>query len=809
MARANAAKGMTRADAVWDASSLSRATRGVGGKLPARWTIVLCGLCVAGMLVAVICFAQQLRQRVIDDAKLELEMRGGFILRELTAVLASHSAGDLRERLVSLTSDKSISRGAHLLITGADGRLICGTPLAVADATIKDLLSHGALGPERLTLSDGAQALALVKELPAPLGKLAFVHPIDAALSQWRATAWPFALLVAMTAGLALVVICISHRRRERLEHSEATSRMMRHRLETALSRGRCGLWDWDIANRRIHWSASMYELIGARPSSRSLSCEDVNIRLHPADGGIERIAQLLAAPGAKSIDHEFRIAHADGRWIWLRARGELVTGANPGNKHLVGIAVDVTEQKALAEHSERANRHLRDAVDSISEAFVLWDAGNRLVTCNAKFTDLHGLERGVALSGAPYSEVMSRSSALSIEAKECPRIERSGFERTYEARLADGRWLQINERRTKEGGYVSVGADITQLKLNQEKLLDSERRLMATVADLTKSRQTLEVQKQKLAILAEKYHHQKAEAEAASRAKSQFLANMNHELRTPLNHIIGFSELMTAQTFGALGSKKYLEYAQDIHRAGAELQELLCDILDMSQLEAGGMRLAEQDVDVSEAFVDSQQAWRRRANDKRLETKIEIEPGLRCRGDAKALSRIFGILLSNSAKFTQPEGSVRVVARRRGAKVSIIVADTGCGIEKSALSRLGKPFEQPSTVMENGMKGSGLGLAIAVSLLSLQGGRLRIRSRIGVGSILVLEAPAPKAARPELRLIENDRAAERQRQDSPTSSRQAFSRMPRDAGPALLAAIGSDSVARNPGPLSSMRKTP
>ncbi len=129
---------------------------------------------------------------------------------------------------------------------------------------------------------------------------------------------------------------------------------------------------------------------------------------------------------------------------------------------------------------------------------------------------------------------------------------------RTFEAQLNDGRWMHISERRTKDGGYVCVGTDITKIKQHEQKLIEGEKRRIATINDLRQSQQALERQTDELADLAGKYAEEKNRAEEANQAKSKFLANMSHELRTPLNAIIGFSEIMEAAMFGPLGTDKY-----------------------------------------------------------------------------------------------------------------------------------------------------------------------------------------------------------------------------------------------------------
>src|ERR1700677_5351028 len=163
---------------------------------------------------------------------------------------------------------------------------------------------------------------------------------------------------------------------------------------------------------------------------------------------------------------------------------------------------------------------------------------------------------------------------------------------RTFEAQLDDGSWLHISERRTKDGGYVSVGTDITRIKEHEQKLVDNDLRLRATVIDLKRSQTALERQAIELADLAEKYSEEKNRAEEANQTKSKFLANMSHELRTPLNAIIGFSEIMEAAMFGPLGVDKYREYSRDIRESGRYLLDVINDILDMPKIEAGGIHL-------------------------------------------------------------------------------------------------------------------------------------------------------------------------------------------------------------------------
>src|SRR6202042_2870168 len=144
-------------------------------------------------------------------------------------------------------------------------------------------------------------------------------------------------------------------------------------------------------------------------------------------------------------------------------------------------------------------------------------------------------------------------------------------------------------------------------------------KRQKATIDDLRKSEEALKLHTEQLADLAEKYAEEKTRAEEANAAKSKFLANMSHELRTPLNAIIGFSEIMEAAMFGPLGADKYSEYSRDIRESGQYLLEFINNILDMSKIEAGGIRLALEETELDAVFADCLRVVWARANEKHL----------------------------------------------------------------------------------------------------------------------------------------------------------------------------------------------
>ncbi len=705
-------------------------------------TVVLAAICLS---VFGVHDAIESRKAVYESAVDEIDMVATGLKAEINLLARKNETG------LPTFTPRVFAHGREIYLANESGVVISHMPKRdVSGANLQDVMGTtqpltffaDTAGAMQITMADGREALAAVRTLDAPYGQLALIQPMRDVYAAWRMDVLRGALLII--GFLALIALGARAYLREFTQRSEAEEARagLRQRFDAALARGRCGLWDWDIARGRIYWSSSMYDILGLEQTEEFLSFGDVNALMHPEDGDLQAMAEMLAASQSNALDHAFRMRNAKGEWLWIRARAEIMRQGAQANPHLVGIAVDISDQKTLIERTATADMRLRDAIETISEAFVLWDADNRLVMCNSKFQSLHNLPADAAISGTPYADLMAAGSSPNIQAQIPLGARPVSGARTYEARLTDGRWLQINERRTKDGGYVSVGTDISKLKIHEERLLDSERRLMATIADLRKSRQTLETQAQQLADLAEKYLEQKAEAETANRAKSEFLANMSHELRTPLNAIIGFAEMMEHETFGALGCAKYVDYSSHIRESGQHLLGVISDVLDMSRLESGKVTLHPERFEIDSAVSRAIEALRLAAEEKNIKLEAESLPNTKVFADHNAIEKVLVSLLRNSVKFTPEGGRISLRSRVDDDELVLYVEDTGVGIAPEILPKLGRPFAQVDSPLENGNKGSGLGLAIARSLIELHGGALTLRSSLGAGTIVRIRLP-------------------------------------------------------------------
>jgi signal transduction histidine kinase len=241
--------------------------------------------------------------------------------------------------------------------------------------------------------------------------------------------------------------------------------------------------------------------------------------------------------------------------------------------------------------------------------------------------------------------------------------------------------------------------------------------------------------------------------SEAASRAKSEFLANISHELRTPLNAIIGFAELIRAELHGPLGSARYVDYVSDIHESGSHLLGIINDILDLSKAEAGRMDLDEDAIDPVELIAAVCRLVRHRTEAAGLEIEPRIAPRLpRFKADERKLKQILLNLLSNAVKFTPPGGRVTVEAEVTSAgELRLAVLDTGIGIAAADLERVLEPFAQVDGSLARKYQGTGLGLPLTKAMVERHGGRFELESRPGEGTCAALFLPRSRTIGPEI----------------------------------------------------------
>ena len=271
-------------------------------------------------------------------------------------------------------------------------------------------------------------------------------------------------------------------------------------------------------------------------------------------------------------------------------------------------------------------------------------------------------------------------------------------------------------------------------------KLYQSETDLAERVAELEAVRTDLETQQ--FALL-----RARDDAQAANKAKSAFLAMMSHELRTPLNAIMGFSEVIQGETFGPVGTPRYIEYAGNIYGAGKHLLTLINDILDLSKVESGKEELLEEELDIEDLSGAVLKLVAARAERGGISMPIELAPGLpTLLADERKLKQILVNILSNAIKFTPAGGEVRFkVGCASDGGYLFEVTDTGIGMAPEDIPKALSPFGQIGGVLSRTHEGTGLGLPLTKALTELHGSTLEIQSAVEQGTRVRIRFPAAR----------------------------------------------------------------
>jgi signal transduction histidine kinase len=282
------------------------------------------------------------------------------------------------------------------------------------------------------------------------------------------------------------------------------------------------------------------------------------------------------------------------------------------------------------------------------------------------------------------------------------------------------------------------------RLSVTLKESLQSRHERMTLAADLSARNAELARAIERLGSVNAQLQETQALAEAANKAKSEFLSNMSHELRTPLNAIIGFSEIIKDQAFGPVGQPRYSEYANDIYESGRSLLQLINDVLDLSKVEAGKMELQRTFVDVADTLGRCMRLIKDRAAKSRVQLETAFDPSVPLLFADEGRLRQIGLnLLSNAVKFTPAGGKVRVSSSvDPSGAIAIAVSDTGIGMSAADVKVALERFGQAASSLSRPYEGTGLGLPLTKAMVDLHGGHLDITSAPGKGTTVTVTFP-------------------------------------------------------------------
>jgi PAS domain S-box-containing protein len=407
--------------------------------------------------------------------------------------------------------------------------------------------------------------------------------------------------------------------------------------------------------------------------------------------------------------------------WIfWDKQVGAAVVGPT-GIVAVLGFVL-VAEVRWRAERiASNTIRLYHLLADHSSDMIVSFDPHTQQRTyVSPSCRRLYGYEPEEAMAMAA-TEIIHPDDLPAIEAA-LKKLDHSGQGTvTYRGRRKDGTYIWVEASLTASRNPATGGTEIVSVVRDVNDRVHSELALRDA----------------------------KRQADAANRAKSEFLSTISHELRTPLNAVIGFSEIMQRELLGPIGNDKYRSYVVDIQTSGTLLLNVINDILDLSKAEAGRLELTENTFDVEESTRGVLRLLNPRIEDGGLCAEIDMPSDLpMLRADERKTQQVLLNLLSNAVKFTLPGGRIDVVGRfDQETGIIIRVIDTGIGIEPANIDAVFEPFMQIDSALSRKNDGTGLGLSVVKALMEQHQGRVELKSTVGSGTEVIIIFPPERVA--------------------------------------------------------------
>ena len=595
----------------------------------------------------------------------------------------------------------------------------------------------------------------LEKPIPAWALVVATAAALPVHASSWTTTV-SLAGGTAVLLGVAVNFVRRKQRARSEVDQRQAVLDFRERWLDLALDSADVQIWDWNVAKDFVSLSPRWDRLLGYATADWPRSSSDFGKLVHGEDmpGFLSEVKKCLA--GRDEFSAEFRMRSAAGDWEWVVLNGKVVSRDTTGRPvRFVGTHQNVHAKRTAEAAAIESREIFRNAFTESGTGIAIASPDGRFERVNRVFCDIVGYSEN-ELREKTFASI-THPDDLAQNLTKQDRLVRNetitfSLEKRYVRKDGGVVWVSVHVGviRNPDGSARNTIAqihDITQRRLDEEKLGHRTRTLTATKEELLR-------RTQELALKSAEAEMAKLAAEEANAAKSQFLANMSHEIRTPMAAVLGFNDLLLDD---GLSPELRKQYVNTIRRNGEHLMSLINDILDLSKIEANGVAIERIDFSPAQLVGDVVSLLTVRAEAKQLKLSMTSDPALppTIRSDPTRVRQVLINLVSNAVKFTN-EGSIDVgvsLLRRvgRGPLLKVTVSDTGIGMTESQLEQVFEPFKQADATTTRRFGGTGLGLAISKRLVEMLGGTLVGTSTPGKGSTMTatfdVEAPVEPAA--------------------------------------------------------------